>query len=30
VRAEQHGITPDRVINTRPAAELAAGAREGR
>ena len=30
VRAEQHGITPDRVINTRPASELAAGAREGR
>ncbi|HEY5353828.1 MAG TPA: PHP domain-containing protein [Streptosporangiaceae bacterium] len=30
VRAEQHGITPDRVINTRPAVELAAGAREGR
>ncbi len=28
-RAERHGITPDRVINTRPAAGLAAGAREG-
>ena len=27
VRAERHGITPDRVINTRPAGQLAADSR---